>query len=484
MLNNHAMFNCGFDITLVANASQFHEGCLALVAIPAYDNTIGNINSPTAVSAASLFTYPYQLLNLTTTNRVTLSLPYHGPYPNSYTYSEVMWTVLVIVMAPLQCPVGSTSSSLNLTLYIAPTRTTVHGLRYPETYDFIPLPPTTTSIQLPPKPEPSPRALKPQHWKTRAVPGENAFGNIVSGQEIPLGLTAPVAPDPGYLPGRIYDWVEYAQRPSYFTQSTWTMAEETGALLSAAAVDPTTLADTSTNIGFVMSLFTQWRGEINLHFLFCGSAQHYGRLVVAYTPFAQAPPQTMDDAMHGTYTIWDINGCSTLNFTIPFISNSAWKTIDTSASNWMTSISGYVTVWVVAPLQGPTAAPPSAQVLAFVAAADSFQVRFIQSPIYEFNWQAGDESKDGHDTIETGNVSTAPQAVDTFHYNGGHRALESDLEVFFSMYRYAGVVTDLVLRVPSSGKTDSSFGSIGQIPTQQPLTPFSASSPTSELTYA
>nr|NP_859020.1 VP3 [Aichivirus B] len=218
------------------------------------------------------------------------------------------------------------------------------------------------------------------HWKTRAVPGSGAFGTAVAGQEIPIYAFETFTPPVDYLPAEVHDWLEYAHRPGWADMFNWTTADTQDTRLALVPVSPAWLSASGTPISFVLDLFTQWRGELTLSLLFTGSSQHYGRLVVCYSPPSGAPPATITEAMRGTYTVWDINSSSTLDFTIPFISQSYWKITNISAPDSLLASFGTLTLWVVAPLVAPSAAPPSATIHAFLSASNSFSVRGMSMP--------------------------------------------------------------------------------------------------------
>uniref|UniRef100_A0AB39J7Z1 Genome polyprotein n=1 Tax=Minnesota murine picornavirus 1 TaxID=3239331 RepID=A0AB39J7Z1_9VIRU len=410
MYQQHAYWRAGCRWQLTVNGSQFHAGALVLFAAP-------EVPDPHTQENAN-FIYPYAILNLATGNTCTLELPYISPTPlTSTSLFHATWNIFIFVLTPLSSPTG-TPTTLYCNLYCTPTNTEFYGLRYP---------------------------LK-QHLKTRHVPGSGAFGTAVSGQEMPLvGIHSERPPD-SYLPGHPRSWLEFASRPGLAATLNWTMADDIGTKLLLLPVSPDSLASLSTPLGFVLTLYSQWQGEIKAQLLFTGSAQHYGRLVVAYTPPATTPPTTMDEAMHGTYTVWDINGTSTLDFTIPFMSQSYWKTVDIGTPEGLLNTNGYVSIWVMNPLTGPSAAPPSATICGFLLAGDSFRVRLQQAPALGWGEQAGPDSGNGGEeagvetsssvtTMESGVPDTALKPRTTFDYTDTDVVKDSLLNVFFSFYR-------------------------------------------------
>lgn len=429
MYQTHAYWNCGFVVTITVNGSQFHQGSLVLVAFPDW-NRGSDWDAPTNLD--SIYVQPYQICNLVSTNRVTLDLPYIGSTPVSNTNMTAPWLIGIMVLSPLVAPTDA-SSQLSVSLYIQPVQSTFHGLRYPE-------------------------PLQAQHWKVRNVPGSGAFGNDIAGQEMPLYAVAVDHPPRDYLPARVQDWTEFACRPGLMDTITWTMADDPGLNLATYPVNPSVIAGTSTPLAFVLNLFAQWRGDLQIHLLFTGSAQHYGRLVAAFTPFCRQPPSTMEEAMNGTYTVWDINGQSTLDFTIPFISNTYWRVMDAAESSSIASMLGYVSLWVENSLTGPSSAPPSALVQCFVSACDTFDVRLWQNTAYEFVAQGNDEgavpqtSEPGLESMEDGTVSNQPVPRDTFDYTTQSQPKDSSLAAYFSVFRQLAIGSNIdPVDVPLTG---------------------------------
>ncbi len=396
MYNMHAMWNSGFRVSIVVNASQFHQGALVLFAFP--ENSFTK-----TVNSRCNYTVPYVVLNLAQTTQAELNLPYIGSTPNSTTMGmHNPWTLMVAVLSPLQSPVGSTSTSVNVSLFCSPQNSTFHGLR---------------NVQL-------------QHWKTRVVPGSGAFGSAVAGQELPLVGVIPQRPPVDYLPGRVTDWLGFARRPAPYSSLAWTMADEVGELLHAFPVGPLALVSTQTPLSFTTSLFSQWRGSIDITLFFVGCAQHYGRLCVAFTPFGQTPPTTLQEAQRGTFTLWDVNGNPELSYNVPFISTSYWRTVDIAAPDQLTSTLGTVSIFVQSPLSGPNSSPISADVIGFISAGPDFELRFMQNPVLTL--QAGDDPPVGG--VSEGEAVT-PSPPDTFVQPASSGPVDTDLCAYFSFYR-------------------------------------------------
>nr|WIM64418.1 polyprotein [Aichivirus D] len=403
MYDTNALWNCGWQVTVVVNGSQFHGGSLTIFAIPeGFDSTL------TGSRFYGAYTYPYVILNLFSGNAVTLDLPYIGPAPNTFSGLHCPWTIVVSVLTPLQPPTNG-SNSLGVSIYVSPVNSSFHGLRM----------------------------VARQHWKTRAVPGSGAFGSVVADQEIPIYGVCPFSPPVDYLPGEVTDWIEFCHRPGIFNIYTWTAAEGTGDLIAQETIDSIALSALGIPIAFVTSMFTQWRGPLHLSLLFTGSAQHYGRLLVAYSPPGTRAPASLEDAARGTTTIWDINGVSTLDFTIPFISPTYWKVNNLATPNSLLCQFGTISVFVSQQLTGPPNASPSASVVAFLSAGDGYNVRGINMPSLALQPQAGEDlsAETSTSSIESGAPVSAPETRTTFEYKDAPRPPDTRLNNFFSFYR-------------------------------------------------
>lgn len=415
MYNTHSMWNCGWRVQVTVNGSQFHAGALILYMIP--EATTKTIEIARRNSG---FVYPYVILNLYESNTATIEVPYISPTPNTSSGLHSPWTFYLQVLTPLSPPTGL-PTSLSCSIYVTPIDTTFHGLRYVAT----------------------------QHWKTRSVPGSGTFGSAVAGQELPLCGVRAYYPPNSYIPAQVHDWLEFAHRPGLLASVNWTMADEPGERLVIFPVSPSAIAGTGAPISYVLSLFSQWRGELAAHLLFTGSAQHYGRLVICYTPAAPSPPTTMHEAMRGTYTVWDVNAASTLEFTIPFISQSYWKTVDINNPDALLSTTGYVSVWVQNPLTGPTTAPASAVIQGFISAGESFNVRLMQNPALSSQTHTEDlDAPQDTANIENGASDNTPQPRTTFDYTENPLPPDTRLENFFSFYRLLPLTDSPMLSLP------------------------------------
>nr|YP_003038635.1 VP0 [Salivirus NG-J1] len=123
--NAHAYFNCGFDVTVVVNASQFHGGSLIVLAMA---EGLGDI---TPADSSTWFNFPHTIINLANSNAATLKLPYIGVTPNTSTEGlHNYWTILFAPLTPLAVPTGS-PTTVKVSLFVSPIDSAFYGLRFP-----------------------------------------------------------------------------------------------------------------------------------------------------------------------------------------------------------------------------------------------------------------------------------------------------------------------------------------------------------------
>nr|WGC84462.1 polyprotein [Caprine kobuvirus] len=403
MYDTNALWNCGWQVTVVVNGCQFHGGALAIFAIPeGFDSTMSESRFWGA------YTFPYVILNLFSGNAVTLDLPYIGPAPNAYSGLHCPWTIVSSVLTPLQPPTNG-SNQLGVSIYVSPVNSSFHGLRM----------------------------VARQHWKTRNVPGSGAFGNVVADQEISIDGVCPFSPPVDYLPGEGHDWMEFANRPGVFNIYNWTAGDDVGDNIATETGDSIALSALVIPLAFGTSLYTQGCGPLHLSLLFAGSSQHYGRLLVAYSPPGTAAPTTLQEASRGTTTIWDINGVSTLDFTIPFISATYWKANNLSTPNSLLCNLGTISVFAMQPLTGPSTVTPSAAIVAFLSVGDGYNVRGMRRPSLGLQPQVRDDLNAPTTTssIEGGAPSSAPETRTTFEIRDAHRPPDTILQNYITFNR-------------------------------------------------
>nr|NP_740362.1 VP2 [Equine rhinitis B virus 1] len=150
-IETHAYIKNGWKIQVQCNASQFHSGCLLVAMIPEYLSTaqqdfLGSWRDKTTDSTPGTWVwntyeafppgfppqqitlFPHQFLNLRTNTTVDLEVPYTNFAPSSSPTLHCPWTLVIVVVSPLQFGTGA-PTQVQITTTITPTDFVANGLR-------------------------------------------------------------------------------------------------------------------------------------------------------------------------------------------------------------------------------------------------------------------------------------------------------------------------------------------------------------------
>jgi len=184
------------------------------------------------------------------------------------------------------------------------------------------------------------------------------------------------------------------KKPVLLTKFNWPSTSPVGTVLYTTINSPKhylcdgdtvkTSPFSPTILGFLSTMFTYWRGSINLTFQVVGTAFHEGRLdfcnhpatIVAPTDYAAAMSQYVN-----SQTIRNTN--NTVRIRIPFHSDMPWKRVwngetlaDDFGSGGVRStdfVTGCFSVRVSVPLKSPSNVANNVDVNVFVSAGDDFE---------------------------------------------------------------------------------------------------------------
>uniref|UniRef100_A0AAU7E278 Genome polyprotein n=1 Tax=Eidolon bat picornavirus TaxID=3141876 RepID=A0AAU7E278_9VIRU len=372
-LRFHYLYRSGFCVHVQVNASKFHQGALLVAMVPEFqqpkplsdgvnvDPTLFEKSYPTA----QMTLFPHQIVNLRTNNAATIIYPFTNPTPSAFGLTHNFVTLFIKVIVPLNYNTGATPS-VPITISIAPMESQFSGLRNSITAQGFPV------------------------WQ---LPGSRQFCTTVRNAGIPIYPNFSKT-DSFKNPGRVRNLLEVAQCGTFATVSSDTSsAFALNIDVSAPSVNngvaaPIAVWDMSLNANFMRStyvsmlsqFYTQYRGALKLHFMFCGSQMATGRILIAYTPPGGSAPQTRKEAMLGTHAIWDIGLQSTLSFTVPFISASQFR--NQNQQNSILSYDGYITVWYQTQVVVPPGAPSTCQIMVLASAASDFCFRIPSDSAY------------------------------------------------------------------------------------------------------
>nr|AEE25814.1 polyprotein [Enterovirus C96] len=400
----HYLGRSGYTVHVQCNASKFHQGALAVFAVPECvfsGNSKEKTNYTSYVSAnpgetggtfksqytpgtttedartfspidylfgsgvlfGNAFIFPHQIINLRTNNSATLVLPYVNSLSIDCMARHNNWGIVIIPVVPLDFADAS-STQIPITVTIAPMFTEFNGLR---------------NITIP----------ATQGLPTMLVPGSNQFltsDNFQSPCALPeFDVTPPI-----HIPGEVKNMMEIAEVDSLIpmnavaskanTMDMYRIGLDSNESKLNAPIFCLSLSPASdqrlqyTLLGEVLNYYTHWTGSIRFTFLFCGSMMATGKLLLSYSPPGAAPPRTRKEAMLGTHLIWDLGLQSSATMVAPWISNSVYRRCvkdDYTAG-------GYITCFYQTKVVVPLSTPTRMDMLAFVSACPDFSVRLLR----------------------------------------------------------------------------------------------------------
>nr|QHN64364.1 polyprotein [Cosavirus F] len=441
----HAFHKTGYEVTLQVNTSPFHAGLLGLFLVPEFTrqpeqktgwdlfssyipllDNVNVFNPPTfsqldkfvyppsfdvaSSSPEQFFLYPHQLINPKETNIATVRVPYVNVCPTSDRTVHNNWTAVIMVLSPLMYSSGA-SPTIQMTLSVTPLNPVFNGLRQYSNQSPIP--------------------TRPSH-------NQNQFNTTLPDcQEPCYGMT--VTPPRDFLPPPIEDLLSLAKVPCFLdlgenmsqpyfkvsnTKSTTSLVEFGVTLFSKPLLN--------TLVSRLGKYFCNYRGSLQLDFISATTSLTRGKLLIAYTPPGAGKPANLDEAMQGTYSIWDIGLQSTFHFTIPFISVVDFRITAYSSASTVNA-DGWVSVWLLNPLTYPPDTPPTQNIVVMLSAGKDFSYRLPISP-------AVAQNPDGpHDNAESGTLRDTDAGL-----NSGHSVAlptnHSNCAFFFDRYRLIGML--------------------------------------------
>nr|QEP29105.1 polyprotein [Senecavirus A] len=436
-LHRHFLMKCGWQVQVQCNLTQFHQGALLVAMVPETTldvkpdgkaKSLQELNEeqwvemsddyrtgknmpfqslgtyyrppnwtwgPNFINPYQVTVFPHQILNARTSTSVDISVPYIGGTPTQSSETQNSWTLLVMVLVPLDYKEGATTDP-EITFSVRPTSPYFNGLRNrfktgtDEEQGPIPTAPRENSLMF-----------------LSTIPDDTvpAYGNV---------RTPPV----NYLPGEITDLLQLARIPTLMAFGRVSEPEPASdAYVPYVAVPaqfddkplisfPITLSDPvyqNTLVGAISSNFANYRGCIQITLTFCGPMMARGKFLLSYSPPNGAQPQTLSEAMQCTYSIWDIGLNSSWTFVIPYISPSDYR--ETRAiTNSVYSADGWFSLHKLTKITLPPDCPQSPCILFFASAGEDYTLRLPVdcNPSYVFH--STDNAETG--VIEAGNTDT------------------------------------------------------------------------------
>lgn len=453
-LRTHTFVKAGYEVTLQVNTSPFHCGLVGLFLVPEFtrygpdnldwqslatklslvDNRSlydeQNYGSDTPFNREGSFDladfspeqfllYPHQFINPKDTNIATVRVPYISVAPTNDSTVHTIWTAVVMVIAPLNFVTGA-SPTVGMVLTITPVNSVFNGLRH------------TAQGPIP----------------TRPFHNLSQFNTTVPLRTEPCyGMT--LTPPLDYMPPPIEDLAALVKVPSfcsvefsseagktekgfpYFSVSNGTQGTKlfmAGVVLSDPHYQHTLLSN-------LAQFFCNYRGSLQFDFVAATTAMTRGKLLISYTPPGAGKPTTIDQAMMGTYSIWDLGLQSTFNFVVPFISASDFRYNSVSVSSALNS-DGWISVWLLNPLTYPPQTPPTQQIVMMLSGGSDFTYRLPISPPMP---QGPTDTPGPHDNMECGIVDDKDASVISGH-SVSLPTPHTSTSFFYDRYRFVGVV--------------------------------------------
>lgn len=387
----HFLMRSGFCIHVQLNASKFHQGMMLVCAIPECQAPQARTSSIFELQdtdfqdypLAQLTLFPHQLINLRTNNSATLILPYMNASPSENPLSHNYWTVYVTPVVPLKFNEGATPV-VPITISIAPMYATFSGLR-----NSVPIRNRDAELQGVP---------------TFNVPGSGQFVTTIRNSGFPLLPDFEETPM-HEIPGEVSNLLEVLQVDTFCTLG------EVATPLNLDVSQQVNLGgkikdwDMSLNSNFFSStylarctrFFSNYRGSVKLTFMFCGSAMATGKILIAYTPPGGSAPERRSDAMLSTHIVWDLGLQSSIDFVVPWISQTAYRFAHTGGN--VLSYRGFISMFYQTQIVVPPGAPSTCQVVCLASACSDFVLRCPTDSAY-FQGLGDEIGKVVNETIE------------------------------------------------------------------------------------
>lgn len=379
----HHLSSMNFTVVVTVNANPFTAGVLLVVAVPNFPNrgdyTTGSDQYTLPITQLTM--YPHQFINLKTTNQATLILPYHGPSPLFDHNTTALYRLLGIVYSPLVNTQAQSGTSVRWVVQSAPMDVAFYGLHQPF------------------------RNIRFEGLPVRITPNVAAIVTTSPLDDVVvLAEGSQTRLETAYIPGRFTSFSQPLSIPTRMMNIAGTPGftvnaknNTPGSILYQFPVDLGSVMFAGTYLGELATCYAHWTGELVFSIMSASNQMTRGRIVVCFSPGMMEAPSTMQQAMLGTFQVYDIGLNSTFVFPIPFISRTQWRRtlgfqtgLVKSSTTGVTentptydplARAGVVTVWIYNSLQ--VSAPGSTtnvHFIPFISASSNFAFRLPQAP--------------------------------------------------------------------------------------------------------
>jgi hypothetical protein len=276
-----------------------------------------------------------------------------------------------------------------------------------------------------------PHDISPAHRMVRSiVPYVGTVDN--SDTSLPLSLSASnaVTQAEGFSGSNMdeLDFKNIVSIYSYFKEIPMASASgQSGDLLGSWNLNPDHFWYQTTGVGgklfnhyqplaFVAQYFSLWRGSLRFRIKIVKTEFHSGRIAICFNPIEPGVTTTALSYANSDYLhreIVDLRYSSEIEFAVPFISSSPWKSVRGTDNNL-----GTIGIYTVDPLQAPSSVPGSIYFLCEVSGGPDFEFAVPRNntslvPCFGVTPQSGKmfSSKNDSCSIERVSIGASSEAV-------------------------------------------------------------------------
>lgn len=224
--------------------------------------------------------------------------------------------------------------------------------------------------------------------------------------------------------------------PSYSGTFLFTAALNAGDTILTERVEPsaysTIYLDGAANmlcctpIGFLGQMFCYYRGGIKYKFKFVKTEFHSGRLLVTFSPVdtnkaASLTPPTLAQAAYLQKTIIDLRHCSEFEVTVPYVSNTSWKTTNRAYGGGAPTDGepyAIINLQVLSPLVNPDTVSSTVPIIVEVSGAKDLE--FAVPKQWQMSAYVPNTIQMGYIEAQSGEITTGVVNVNignTFEHN-------------------------------------------------------------------
>nr|QPB41068.1 polyprotein [Bovine rhinitis B virus] len=355
LLKNYALYRNGWEVHVSVTATIYNSGCLVVAMVPEYNFSPNGFNA----EFAQITLYPHQLLNLRTNATASIRVPYVGATDMDDHRLHKPWTLVVGVVAPLQDG-GSDLTVVDIRVSVTPLSVHVAG-PMPNKQGILPV---------------ATKAGYSGFTTTGPLTADPVYGNVVN-------------PPRRHIPGRFTNFLHVADAcptmARFQNKPTLTTSSDPHKLLATIDVSLMSHEMSYTYLAGLSALYAQYRGTINVHFVYTGPVSDKAKFLVVYIPPGATVPDNLSQAQHCVTLEWDSGLNSEAVFSVPYVSQTYYTSTYSGEAD-IGNVSGWLQIYQV------TRAKTGNQLLVMFSSGTDFQLRCPIEPVR----QVTDVGESGH----------------------------------------------------------------------------------------